>query len=295
MKKGYKKEAENDWFKSIKNCPPPDYYVRRDVRKVLSDLKTFVSVVACNKGLKGFTLAEVLITLGIIGIVAALTMPSLIAEHRKKVLAAQAKHFYSILSQAFLNAEFHNGDAIFWESDSEKTIFEQYLFPELKGNKATFNTCYEHFREKSKLPDEVRSLLYNRYYKECFQLAGGELVLPSKKGVSIVANWDEKPEVRAAGLIVDVNGFKKPNESGKDIFAFMVVMKPFKKNISGCAYDTDDNEICKFYNPGIYPSGYGCTNKCKKYGSLIDKGIIRMTCTGKLVSDGWEFTKEYPW
>ncbi|DAB24533.1 TPA: hypothetical protein CPT81_01095, partial [Candidatus Gastranaerophilales bacterium HUM_20] len=44
-----KKEAENDWFKSIKGCPPPD--------KVA--------------GLKGFTLAEVLITLGIIGVVAA--------------------------------------------------------------------------------------------------------------------------------------------------------------------------------------------------------------------------------
>ena len=33
---------------------------------------------------KGFTLAEVLITLGIIGVVAALTIPGLIANHRKK-------------------------------------------------------------------------------------------------------------------------------------------------------------------------------------------------------------------
>lgn len=35
---------------------------------------------------KGFTLAEVLITLGIIGVVAAMTMPSLIQNHRKKFL-----------------------------------------------------------------------------------------------------------------------------------------------------------------------------------------------------------------
>ncbi len=34
----------------------------------------------------GFTLAEVLITLGIIGIVAAMTMPALIANYQKKVL-----------------------------------------------------------------------------------------------------------------------------------------------------------------------------------------------------------------
>lgn len=39
----------------------------------------------------GFTLAEVLITLGIIGVVAALTMPSLIAEHQKNKLLQELK------------------------------------------------------------------------------------------------------------------------------------------------------------------------------------------------------------
>ena len=38
---------------------------------------------------KGFTLAEVLITLGIIGVVAALTLPSLITNYRKKQTVAQ--------------------------------------------------------------------------------------------------------------------------------------------------------------------------------------------------------------
>lgn len=36
--------------------------------------------------LNGFTLAEVLITLGIIGIVAAMTMPALIANSKKTML-----------------------------------------------------------------------------------------------------------------------------------------------------------------------------------------------------------------
>ncbi len=39
----------------------------------------------------GFTLAEVLITLGIIGIVAAMTIPGLIAKHQKIVTATQLK------------------------------------------------------------------------------------------------------------------------------------------------------------------------------------------------------------
>jgi prepilin-type N-terminal cleavage/methylation domain-containing protein len=49
---------------------------------------------------KAFTLAEVLITLGIIGIIAALTMPALVASYQKKVLETRIKHFYSVLNQA---------------------------------------------------------------------------------------------------------------------------------------------------------------------------------------------------
>ena len=50
------------------------------------------------KNKKGFTLAEVLITLGIIGIVAAMTMPALIANHQKQVAATAVKKMYSQLN-----------------------------------------------------------------------------------------------------------------------------------------------------------------------------------------------------
>ena len=49
-----------------------------------------------------FTLAEVLITLGIIGVVAAMTMPSVITNYQKKQTAAQLKKAYSIVSQALV-------------------------------------------------------------------------------------------------------------------------------------------------------------------------------------------------
>ena len=50
---------------------------------------------------KAFTLAEVLITLGIIGVVAAMTLPSLINNIQSKQLEAGLKKQYSIISQVF--------------------------------------------------------------------------------------------------------------------------------------------------------------------------------------------------
>ncbi len=47
-----------------------------------------------NNGKYGFTLAEVLITLGIIGVVAAMTLPNLIANYRSKVAVTQLKKMY---------------------------------------------------------------------------------------------------------------------------------------------------------------------------------------------------------
>lgn len=53
---------------------------------------------------KAFTLAEVLITLGIIGIVAAMTMPALIVSHKEKETSVKLKKVYSTLSQAYISA-----------------------------------------------------------------------------------------------------------------------------------------------------------------------------------------------
>jgi len=54
---------------------------------------------------QAFTLAEVLITLGIIGVVAAMTLPTLIQKHQKRVLEKQFIKAYSLISQAAKKAE----------------------------------------------------------------------------------------------------------------------------------------------------------------------------------------------
>ncbi len=69
--------------------------------------------------------------MGIIGIVAAMTLPSLIAKHRKNVAEAKLKKFYTTINQAIEKSEIDNGDKRFWTvtngSYSSQEFFDKYL------------------------------------------------------------------------------------------------------------------------------------------------------------------------
>ncbi len=72
------------------------------------------------KSRKGFTLAEVLITLGIIGIVAAITISTIVHNIQEMTLNNQFKKFYSTFKQAFLNVQTIEGRPIqchYWQNN----------------------------------------------------------------------------------------------------------------------------------------------------------------------------------
>lgn len=103
---------------------------------------------------KAFTLAEVLITLGIIGIVAAMTMPSLVGKYRQKTVETRLEKFYSIANQAIKLSELKNGPNEYWalctdgvQTDTSTTIdcetwYNTYLKDYLKTVRV------EHFDDK---------------------------------------------------------------------------------------------------------------------------------------------------
>ncbi len=231
---------------------------------------------------KAFTLSEILITLGIIGIVAALTMPAVLANHQKKVLAVQTKRFYSLLSQAYISAELHNGEAANWEGNNNysATVFEKYIFPELKGissvdDEILRNNCTDYGYETGL----HLMTSFNVARSGCFLLASGELVFPKK------VSSDDDDGYYLTGLIVDVNGFKKPNAKGKDIHTFFIIMRPTSKNLNLYVLD---GQIKNFHKAGIIPSGYNLIEDCTKHK------LVHL-CTAKLMQDGWEFKDDYPW
>ena len=98
-----------------------------------------------------FTLAEVLIILGIIGVVAALTIPTLLTKCQKVIAKSKIKKTYAILSQTTRMAEDDYGHVSTWslpEGESwpiAKNFTDTYILPYLRVN----YTCKQNNKEKN--------------------------------------------------------------------------------------------------------------------------------------------------
>lgn len=88
------------------------------------------------KGFRGFTLAEVLITLGIIGVVSALTLPSVITKYKRQNAETRLKKFYSVINQALQMSVAEHGEIEFnfvndtnndEHSKEVEEFFKQYI------------------------------------------------------------------------------------------------------------------------------------------------------------------------
>ncbi len=95
------------------------------------------------KEIKGFTLAETLITLGIIGIVAALTLPNIVSNYQKKVTLTRLKTAYSLINQAYNVAVSQYGESTNWERDANKILLE-YIAPNIKSKQYTTDIDYDY-------------------------------------------------------------------------------------------------------------------------------------------------------
>ncbi len=83
--------------------------------------------------IRAFTLAEVLITLGIMGIVASMTIPTIIQKHKKNIVETRMKKFYSTINQAILLSENDNGDKKYWTPKNTDELWSKYLKNYLKN------------------------------------------------------------------------------------------------------------------------------------------------------------------
>ena len=184
-----------------------------------------------------FTLAEVLITLGIIGVVAAITIPSLITKLENIKNSTILKEDYSILQQVMRRAY---DDSAFSELTTTNNMgqmtswFNTYLLPYMNTAHVCYNTTGCWSPETSKyLNNSNASFAYSGKLGRnsiCFVLNNGTNVCIDDHWKNEIATWfgvNISPNVGLA-FYVDVNGNKRPNVFGKDIFVLIASEDSFK-------------------------------------------------------------------
>jgi prepilin-type N-terminal cleavage/methylation domain-containing protein len=243
-----------------------------------------------------FTLAEVLITLGVIGVVAAITMPTLIGNYKKTVLATQTKKVYSTWSQALklvlakeevsslsqtsmwslINSPYaYNGyrpahDIEFW---NELSKYIKITTSNVKGN------CTFYKNDTHSLANEGGENLYAIYTPD------GTII---KYAHFYPISYKEKTSqqcdrIKALGgklcqsvgeIRVDVNGKRGPNTLGRDVHQFII-------SDDGTLYPRGGKDWA------LYDSQTALSNN-QYYWKTTDTSKAGQYATGRLVDEGWK-------
>ena len=220
-----------------------------------------------------FTLAEVLITLGIIGIVAALTMPSLISNHKKKVYVTQLKKAVNTTT---------NGLKMILADSEVDTLSDTPFYSQLshaltsKNMSDLNNTARKYFnlgKDVSFVARQTRN----------YSVVNGERLSHSSSGGNqpysdtILFSTVDGAEI-LIGLAwpvflvsVDVNGYNKfPNTQGLDYFSFFI---------------NEDGSVRIFAaNPSNYPHSL-CVA-----GTMSTVYHTSWGCYTSVVMNNWEIT-----
>lgn len=203
------------------------------------------------KLVNGFTLAEVLVTLGIIGVVSAMTLPTLIKNHQRQVYATQIRKVITEMTQAVETAINEHNAVSFEETHISDADFLQKYFKIIKtctDNDAGLQECFAS-EYKNINGESIR--LRDFTHGECAVLASG---------VSVCLNTSTK----SLNISADINGKQGPNIYGRDLFTFIIN----NGSIQSAEHWINENQLVAY-----------CTSATDDaYG----------TCLTRLLNDSWK-------
>lgn len=267
---------------------------------------------------KGFTLAEVLITLGIIGVVAALTLPTLISNYKKQTYVTGLQKAYSVLNNMTKDAMASDdvtdfSDTQFLQSWSENVGLFPAILKKFCPNSEGF-FVYEGMSNtySKKELGEINNNYHlnglpinaNHWYclinqdaiMYCFAIGTNN---PSGRVEndfgSPLGSWQHN------NILVDINGFKRPNQLGRDIFLLAVGVHTGRVVPAGSRVINDDyaSYMCKTL-PSEYQanciSGYEhdyigktqASDYCFNTEAQKKPNGVNLYCADKIIKEGWK-------
>lgn len=207
----------------------------------------------------GFTLAEVLVTLGIIGVVSAMTVPSLMQNHQRKTYVTQLHKVYNELSQALIQ----------YQNDKNAVNLTEAGFYDVNSLDSFIKTYFKIVKECGTDGTDCFGSGYKKIDGSSINIIG--------KGTSwrnyVLANG-VSIGITTVQVHVDVNGKKGPNIVGRDTFALKIYNNGLIDDICAnapCSKESRENVF---------------NDSCEK-----DKGAnYWWGCFGKILNDNWEMT-----
>ncbi|MBR1753807.1 type II secretion system protein, partial [bacterium] len=203
--------------------------------------------------LRGFTLAEVLITLGIIGVVAALTIPTLMQKTDERETVAKVNKVFSTIKNAVNLAISENGSPSSWDvdyvayrDDDEITKLASYIKPYLNISKdcgtSESGCMYDGMYKALNGDDKYVYSSIDGIYR--FLLNDGTSLF-----MSTSANGGELDNnlLRLATVYIDVNNEKGPNQIGKDLFVMFLNNNGVSLPSESCSLYEGDGGGCVEY------------------------------------------------
>lgn len=223
----------------------------------------------------GFTLAEVLITLGIIGVVASMTIPTLMMNIQNNEFKAQMRKEYSVLSEAFQLLKTENGgdfNAALGSgtgsgSNLIKNVFKQklhYIKECDTNNGVNFGVCFINSANAKWLNGRAANnwFLLNEDSTSGLVLNDGTNLMFRLESTTCKNNSSSDYDNRCGWVTMDVNGFQGPNTWGRDIYIFFIfdnVIRPSALGVIDPSVASADDCINK-QGMNVY-YGYTCSSK----------------------------------
>jgi len=233
---------------------------------IVSETETAISVplIASNNckcfslKRKAFTLAETLITLAIIGVIAAMTVPTLLSKYQKHTYVVGLKKAYSQLSNAIKMVPLTEGCPAGDYECSE--LFNNNIENRTKILAKQFKTTKEFFTRDNNdkgCENFVRGWAGNLDDDPypCFYTADGMM------WSAYSYDGDD-----SAIIFVDINGLQGPNKSGRDMFSFYIA-KTTKNGIAQGTVIPGGSKLLETYAGWAFSEcssnnyGYQCTGK----------------------------------
>ncbi len=231
---------------------------------------------------KAFTLAEVLITLAIIGIVAALTIPTLVSKNEKKQLYTQFMKTYNTITNALNLAVAEHGDPKGWTGDENNMVefLNKYFLPNFKVAKVC-NTL-----NHSECMPLASYIFLNNENSEIGE-ALAEVASSGEDGAITVAFADGSSSLVFVGIedsvfqgfdfYIDTNGFKGPNVLGRDVHVLEFMNRDGKYMLRPAfSYETERNGE----TIGSYGESY---NNCDISSNNPENGT---GCAARMLKEG---------